>query len=275
MNHSPLFNPLQPYRLILVNPMYAGNVGSVARISTNYDIADVHICQPKCAWKEGEALLYARNHSHDLLNQFKETDFLPSSLDGLTSAVGFSRRVGDHRQPNIETWQIAQLSARGRVGLVFGCEESGLSTEQLLHCTHICSLPTAPKMPSLNLSHAVAVVMSRIFESHLNGETGTEPSGSASDMNPAPKENALEPDDMIKPDLDFMLQPLKLENFEKLIEHFRSTMIASGLTIQGNPDRMLQDIRRIFQRAQLNNRETNIIRGILSAFERTLEKAQQ
>ena len=268
--------PLDPYRIVLVEAMYPGNVGAVARLATNYGIRDVSICQPRCAWNEGEALLYARSHSKHHFETFAETNDLPSSLTGLTYSVGFSRRRGDLRNPNVELWEISKLSARGRVGLVFGCEESGLSTEQLLQCTHICSLPTAPEMPSLNLSHAIAVVVSRIFEAHLteaaNPNENKPAHGAAQVFNDStlPREKDLKMSEEMK----HLLSPVLLENFEKLIQHFRTVMTLSGLTLQGNPDRMLQDIRRIFQRSHLNNRETNILHGVLSAFERTLRNSQ-
>ena len=51
----------------------------------------------------------------------------------------------------------------GPVALVFGGEDNGLSRDELMLCSHACVLPTASVMPSLNLSHAVAAVLSRVF----------------------------------------------------------------------------------------------------------------
>lgn len=48
--------------------------------------------------------------------------------------------------------------------LVFGREESGLTAEEVSACTHCCSIPTGELQPSLNLSHAVAVVLAQLFE---------------------------------------------------------------------------------------------------------------
>lgn len=57
--------------------------------------------------------------------------------------------------------------AAGVTALVFGREESGLLETELRLCSHACSLPSGRLQPSLNLSHAVAVVLSQLFERRL------------------------------------------------------------------------------------------------------------
>ncbi|KAI7837497.1 hypothetical protein COHA_008688 [Chlorella ohadii] len=58
----------------------------------------------------------------------------------------------------------AAAAAAGTVALVFGREESGLLESELLLCSHACAIPTGRTQPSLNLSHAVAVVVSQLFD---------------------------------------------------------------------------------------------------------------
>ena len=43
-------------------------------------------------------------------------------------------------------------------------EETGLTEAELSLCSHACALPTGRLQPSLNLSHAVAVVLAQCFE---------------------------------------------------------------------------------------------------------------
>merc|ERR1712125_245659 len=50
-----------------------------------------------------------------------------------------------------------------RLALVFGREDSGLRASEILCCTHCCTLATY-SCGSLNLSHAVAVVLARLYE---------------------------------------------------------------------------------------------------------------
>jgi hypothetical protein len=54
-----------------------------------------------------------------------------------------------------------------RVSLLFGSEADGLTTEELSSATHVCEIPTSPTQGSLNLSHAVAISLARVFEDCL------------------------------------------------------------------------------------------------------------
>jgi tRNA C32,U32 (ribose-2'-O)-methylase TrmJ len=69
----------------------------------------------------------------------------PSPLDGSTSSPG--TRLGD---PNNGACVTA---------LVFGCESKGLSHEETLAMTHLVRIALAAEDMSLNLSHAVTVVL--------------------------------------------------------------------------------------------------------------------
>lgn len=51
--------------------------------------------------------------------------------------------------------------------LVFGREESGLLDAEVSLCGVACSIPSAAVFPSLNLSHAVAVIVSQLYERQL------------------------------------------------------------------------------------------------------------
>ena len=73
----------------------------------------------------------------------------------------------------------AGASAVERIAIVFGCEESGLSNEQLEACDLLTGIPLAVSYPSLNLSQAVMLYAYELGQLHLavtNGEhTGAIP----------------------------------------------------------------------------------------------------
>lgn len=68
--------------------------------------------------------------------------------------------------------------------LVFGREESGLSEEELRLCTLFCAIPTAAsRQASMNLSHAVAVVLAQMYERRALPEApGSAPASARSDV---------------------------------------------------------------------------------------------
>ena len=94
------------------------------------------------------------------------------------ASVGFTRRVGNTRLVHASLSQLLQAfpntipspetgptdSSRTCIALVFGREESGLTANELSLCTHSCSIPSGPVQPSLNLSHAVSVILAQLYE---------------------------------------------------------------------------------------------------------------
>ena len=80
-------------------------------------------------------------------------------------AVGTSARP---RRWGWPVWSPEELARRvhdgpGPVAILFGREDSGLDNESLGRCQAILKIPTAAE-PSLNLSQAVLIVCSAIFE---------------------------------------------------------------------------------------------------------------
>ena len=99
----------------------------------------------------------------------------------VAASIGFTRRTGNTRLVHNSLSHLLQAfpntlpkpatavgnssSASERcVALVFGREESGLTAMELSLCTHSCSIPSGLVQPSLNLSHAVCVVLAQLFE---------------------------------------------------------------------------------------------------------------
>jgi len=57
--------------------------------------------------------------------------------------------------------QLSQVS--GSIGLVFGREDYGLLNPEIAQCDLMIKIPTSEAYPSLNLSHAVAVVLYELY----------------------------------------------------------------------------------------------------------------
>lgn len=78
-----------------------------------------------------------------------------SAADRTSEEVGAGVLVTDEQ---LRTTPLATAA------LVFGREESGLTADELEACTHACAIPTGRLQPSMNLSHAVATVLSQVYE---------------------------------------------------------------------------------------------------------------
>lgn len=240
MNLNPN-RPLKSVRLVLVSPQTSGNLGAIARVAANFEVDDLRVVNPKCKLDSRDALILAKGPALDFLKAMKIETSLAAALTGCVAAIGFSRRGGGFRDSSVEIDSIKSLSSRDqKLALVFGPEDAGLSTDDLLLCTHTCQLSVGHTMPSLNLSHAVAVVLGLLHKA-LQAPPSFQDEESQDDSSLATHDELL-----------------------AVVDHWEKALIDAGITKAGNPKRMLSHIRRILARAALTKQETKILRAYLS-----------
>jgi tRNA/rRNA methyltransferase len=171
---------LKNLSVVLVRPAFAGNVGSIARVMSNFGVTRAKLVQPRCDISSVEARQFATGPSAVILATMMQENSLKEAISGFPVVIGLTRRVGKMRKPSISLEQIGSLLGAGPVGLIFGPEESGLSDQDLEMCTNILTLDVAEQNPSLNLSHAVAVTLSGVFSSLGSQSAANEALNSAS-----------------------------------------------------------------------------------------------
>lgn len=150
-------------RVVLVEPLYQGNVGSVARVMKNFGFSDLVLVGP-CKL-EGEARAMS-SHARDLLENAKIVSSLSDAIEDSNIIIGTTGVSGlkfdEHlRVPAFSPREIKQrlTGASGKVALLFGREDQGFCREELGFCDMIMTIPTSEVYPVMNLSHAVAVVL--------------------------------------------------------------------------------------------------------------------
>ena len=232
-------------RIVLTTPRFAPNVGATSRVCANFQVSELVVVNPQCDWSQGEPQKLAVGVASDYLSGARILDSVEQAVSGCELAIGFTRREGEHRQSTLELADLAHLIHRSRakkVSLVFGNEETGLTDEELIPCSHFCRIPTGESLPSMNLSHAVAVVTARVFDdlSRLTEAPLITESGRITQPVPAP-----------------------IEEMHGFFEHWRELLIQCGLTEAGNPDRLVRRLERLFYRVQPSLREVRFLRGIL------------
>ena len=60
----------------------------------------------------------------------------------------------------------------GKVSIVFGRESDGLRDDEVNKCAAICTIPTSPLFPSLNLSQAVQIISYALFTGNMEYKSG-------------------------------------------------------------------------------------------------------
>lgn len=158
--------------IILCEPQTPGNIGSVARAMANFGANDLRLVKP-CDHLHPEAIKMAVGAVH-VLESAHIYPTLASAVSNLHISVATTRRQGVLRGELIESSRLhdqllANLSNQTDIGLVFGREDSGLSSDEIALCSHVATVSTSEEQGSLNLAQAVL-----LFLYEMSRESGVE-----------------------------------------------------------------------------------------------------
>ncbi|UCE11619.1 MAG: RNA methyltransferase [Candidatus Thorarchaeota archaeon] len=165
--------------VILVEPESPGNIGFTARVLANFGVSDLRIVG-KDLRHEQQAQMFSANAKNILDSALIFSD-LKTALNGIEMAWAATARTGRNHSVTRAAVPLGELpdpaSREGRVALVFGRESAGLTNDEIECCDLILTIPTSGSYRSMNLSHAVAVVLYSLFERYAPEEprTPTEP----------------------------------------------------------------------------------------------------
>ncbi|MDD4276983.1 MAG: TrmH family RNA methyltransferase [Candidatus Cloacimonetes bacterium] len=141
---------------ILVEPIYAGNIGAIARILNNFCFTELRIVG--CIPKKND--YYLAMHSEHLIDNALLFPDLAAAVSDLDRVIAFSRRLGKNKPIDMSPMQMASYVhdlPQLKIGLVFGRETYGLTDEEADLCPLRCHFSANPEFPSINLAQAVAL----------------------------------------------------------------------------------------------------------------------
>ncbi len=143
---------------VLVRPAVPENVGACARALKTMGFATLRIVGSD-AHRDKRACILAHG-AGDVLDNAQSFPDLDAALADVDFVVGTSAKERHDRRYSFSPAELrADLDdKRGsvkRTAIVFGCEESGLSNDELTRCDALSSIPIANPYPSLNLGQAV------------------------------------------------------------------------------------------------------------------------
>ncbi len=156
------------FDIILVEPKIGGNIGAIARLCQNFNVNKLVLVAPQIDHNNDEARQRAK-HSHYYLENAEIWESLESIRDTYSFLIGTSAKAGRNynvlRQPSYP-WELHEMLGvtEGKIGLVFGREDRGLSNEELRNCDFLVNIPVPAKFKVMNISHAVAVVLYEIWK---------------------------------------------------------------------------------------------------------------
>ena len=147
--------------VILLKPLYQGNIGSVARAMKNFGFSELVLVGSEI----GEEAKKMGMHSQDILDEAKVFDSLEDAVESFDLLVGTTSYETDKDNKflkmNFTPVELKEKLSQvnGKTALLFGPEDSGLTNDELSRCDMTVSIPTTGEYRSMNLSHAVAVLL--------------------------------------------------------------------------------------------------------------------
>jgi TrmH family RNA methyltransferase len=147
--------------IVLVQPLYPGNVGFTARAMKNFGFSDLVLVDPcvigdeayTCASHAGDVLDRARVRT--LAEVRAESNLLVATTGEVPKSVCTTVRMPYYAPAEIHE-HVRDLD--GRVSILFGRENWGLNNGEVALCDLVCTIPSSRDYPILNLSHAVAIL---------------------------------------------------------------------------------------------------------------------
>ncbi|VVB51037.1 tRNA (cytidine(34)-2'-O)-methyltransferase [uncultured archaeon] len=157
---DPLKGGFESFAVVLVSPVYGGNIGGVARVMKNFGFTKLWLV---AAPPEDAEARRRSMHALDILKNAKRFNTLTEVRKQADFLVATSAIVGTDanalRTPIYPENLTSAVESKGTIAIVFGREESGLSNEELELCDLLVTIPAHPQYSTLNLAQAVAVIL--------------------------------------------------------------------------------------------------------------------
>lgn len=147
--------------IVLVSPLYEGNVGFAARVMKNFGFHRLVLIDPCKLGNEADG---RASHAYDVLHGAEvctiDDVFARSNIVIATTGLVSKSVCHSMRMPFYSPKELRERikDADGRISILFGRENWGLNNEEVKRSDMICTIPSSEEYPILNLSHAVGVV---------------------------------------------------------------------------------------------------------------------
>lgn len=244
---------LENIRIVLVHTSHPGNIGGVARAMKNMGIGKLYLVKPKsfpddqAVWRAASAL--------DVLESAVVVDTLEEAVADCGLVVGTSARGRRIPWPLVNprdcAEQVSPQLANNQVAFVFGREDRGLTNEELQHCNLHVHIPTNEEYSSLNLAMAVQVICYEMRMAALAGN--------------------INHDEMADWDAELATGA----DLERYFVHLEETLIKMGFLNPEAPKQLMSRLRRLYSRKRMDELEVNMLRGVLTATQHWVERAQK
>lgn len=238
---------LSRIRIILSHTTHPGNIGACARAMKTMGLSQLILINPQ-DFPSQRATAMASG-ADDILANAQVVSDLSQALHGSFLVIGASARSRSLKWPLINPEQCAQQilsllpTQSGDIALLLGTEHSGLTNLELQHCQRHVNIPANPAYCSLNLAQAVQILAYEIRKAWL--------------AKPLPMAARTQP----------LANAQQLEGFYLALQQL---LVDIQFLKPQQPRTLMARLRRLFYRAELDQQEINILRGMIRHLQQRL-----
>ena len=173
--------------------------------------------------------------------QAKGYPTIREAIADCTLVVGTTCRPGLYRShsqaPRAVAPAVVSAAQKGKVALLFGPEDHGLSNKDLEHCQMLVTIPAQTEYQSFNVAQAAVICLYELYVASLT------------------------------PEDEDGIQRAEAEQIERLFDIMRASLLKIGFLDAENPEHMLLALRRILGRAGLEEKDVRILTGMFRQIE--------
>ena len=182
--------------VVLVRPKEDGNVGAVARLARNFGADRLVLVASRAGIGS-----VARRRAMAGLPLLKSAVRVRSFEEGVRDAdyvIGTTDlswgRSNTYLRRSVSPERLGEMlrTMEGRVAVVFGPEDNALSRQELHRCDLLVHIPARRDYPTLNLSHAAAIVLYAVHRARGPSDPETTPAPDIIELDGSEKELFLE-----------------------------------------------------------------------------------
>ncbi|QIB53037.1 tRNA (cytosine(32)/uridine(32)-2'-O)-methyltransferase TrmJ [Pseudomonas sp. OIL-1] len=244
-------------RVVLVNTSHPGNIGGAARAMKNMGLTRLVLVDPE-RYPDPNAQARASG-ADDVLAGAQVVATLEEAIADCTLVMGTSARdrripwpVVDPREAASKVLDQLEELDSAEIALVFGREDSGLTSEELQRCQFHVHIPSNPEFSSLNLGAAVQVLAYELRMAYLQRQGQPTKMHKLETTN---RQNEI---------------PATAEDLERYFTHLEQVLMEIGFLDPAKPRQLMPRLRRLYGRVQINQVEMNILRGILTETQKAI-----
>jgi len=240
---------LNNIRIVMVRTFHSGNIGSAARSMKTMGLKQLYLVAPR-DFPANEALKMAAG-AKDTLEQAIVVDSVYDAVKDCTLVIASTARIRGNDLPELLPEKMAYAlntaAKTAPVALLFGPERMGLFNEDLTLAKYRVTIPANPDYSSLNIAAAVQTLSYEIYKASLQ----QQPIKQADNV--------------------FARELPTADALEAFYTQLEQTLNDTGFIIKNHPGKVMQRLRHLFSRSELDAHEMRILRGALASVQRTLQ----